>query len=217
MAMRNIGSHFSSSLQEKYEFYDCNFAYDILRVSHKAELKEIEAALDNAGLVFNDVIARGGNKSPVVKKYDNQFYSIVNPEEPWHETQITADLSVQMKMSGIRIPVVNVINNYLSGYKIDYFKNSVAVDLEWNSKDQTFDRDLMAYRAYYEHKIIDVGIVITRNEQLKDLWKDAARTKKKSGASTTWIGKLTDRLESDRAGKCPILVVAIKPTCITGY
>src|SRR3546814_4372321 len=29
---------------------------------------------------------------------------------------------------------------YLDGHKIDYVKGKVAFDLEWNSKDQTFDR-----------------------------------------------------------------------------
>jgi hypothetical protein len=30
--------------------------------------------------------------------------------------------------------------NVLDGHKVDYVKNRVAFDLEWNSKDQTFDR-----------------------------------------------------------------------------
>ncbi len=29
-------------------------------------------------------------------------------------------------------------------HKVDYLKGRVAFDLEWNSKDQTFDRDLFA-------------------------------------------------------------------------
>lgn len=217
MELRNVDNYFSESLQSKYEFYDCYFAYDILKVSHSSELKEFEEALENVGLEFNDVIAKGGNKSPIVKKFDSQFYSQVNPENPWHETKITADLYVTLKYAGVRKPELNVTNDYLSGYKLDYFKNRVAIDLEWNSKDQTFDRDLTAYRACFEHEQIDLGIIITRNEELKDLWKDAARIKKKSGASTTWIGKLIGRAKSDRAGRCPILVVAIKPSCIAGY
>lgn len=29
-----------------------------------------------------------------------------------------------------------------NGHNIDFLKGRVAFDLEWNSKDQTFDRDL---------------------------------------------------------------------------
>ncbi len=34
-----------------------------------------------------------------------------------------------------------MIENFIDGHKIDYVKGRVAFDLEWNSKDQTFDRD----------------------------------------------------------------------------
>ena len=37
-----------------------------------------------------------------------------------------------------------VLCGYLTGYRVDYFKNGIAVDIEWNSKDQTFARDLSA-------------------------------------------------------------------------
>lgn len=30
---------------------------------------------------------------------------------------------------------------------IDFLKGRIAFDLEWNSKDQTFDRDLLAMRT----------------------------------------------------------------------
>ncbi|MFI5102054.1 MAG: BglII/BstYI family type II restriction endonuclease [Terriglobales bacterium] len=29
-------------------------------------------------------------------------------------------------------------------------KGGVALDVEWNSKDQTFDRDLYAFRTFFE-------------------------------------------------------------------
>ncbi|MDR2880746.1 MAG: hypothetical protein LBV29_02440 [Azoarcus sp.] len=41
-------------------------------------------------------------------------------------------------------------------------KGRVAFDLEWNSKDQTFDRDLYALRAFHECGLISAGIMVTR-------------------------------------------------------
>lgn len=35
-----------------------------------------------------------------------------------------------------------MIKGYIDGHNIDFVKGKVAFDLEWNSKDQTFDRDL---------------------------------------------------------------------------
>ena len=94
-------------------------------------------------------------------------------------------------------------------------KGRIAVDIEWNSKDQTFDRDLFAMRTYYECDIISVGIIITRSESLNTVFKKLD-IMSKYGASTTWMGKLLPRLDSRRHGGCPILAVGITPKCITG-
>jgi hypothetical protein len=51
------------------------------------------------------------------------------------------------------------------------FEKRVAFDLEWNSKDQTFDRDLLAFRTYYDCDIVSTGIIITRCEELNDVFR----------------------------------------------
>ena len=51
-------------------------------------------------------------------------------------------------------------DKYLDGHKIDYVKEKVAFDLEWNSKDQTFDRDLYAFNAFFLSGAIDAGILL---------------------------------------------------------
>ena len=95
----------------------------------------------------------------------------------------------------------------------------VAFDLEWNSKDQTFDRDLLAMRTYFDCGLIDVGIIVTRARSLNDIFRQVNDEKgqplmKKYGASTTWIGKLIYRLDSRRNGGCPILAVGIGKECV---
>lgn len=67
--------------------------------------------------------------------------------------------------------------------------------------------------------MIDVGVIVTRSEELNDLFRDIADGDgrpilRKYGASTTWIGKLLYRLKSRRNGGCPILAIGIKRTCI---
>lgn len=87
------------------------------------------------------------------------------------------------------------------------------MDIEWNSKDQTFDRDLFAMRTYYDCDIISVGVIITRSESLNPLFKELG-IMPKYGASTTWMGKLIPRLDSRRHGGCPILAIGITPNCV---
>ena len=88
--------------------------------------------------------------------------------------------------------------------------------MEWNSKDQTFDRDLFAMRTYYECNIISVGLIITRSEELEDIFK-SLDINGKYGASTTWMGKLIPRLESRRHGGCPILAIGITKKCFDDW
>ena len=112
-----------------------------------------------------------------------------------------------------------IITGYIDGHNIDFVKNKVAFDLEWNSKDQTFDRDLLSMRTYFDCGLISVGIIVTRAEELNDIFKvvndDTGKSLiKKYGASTTWMGKLIYRLESRRNGGCPILAIGIKKACI---
>ena len=124
---------------------------------------------------------------------------------------------------------------FLDGHKVDYVKNRVAFDLEWNSKDQTFDRDLYAFSAFAQCGIIDVGVLVTRSSDLSSLIRELGPalkkngeierlsdgtprpTYKKYGASTTWMGKLLYRLNAGRNGACPVLALGIGPNCVTDW
>lgn len=44
--------------------------------------------------------------------------------------------------------------------------------MEWNSKDQTFDRDLLAMRTYFDCGLIEVGVIVTRSEELNQIFKN---------------------------------------------
>lgn len=95
-------------------------------------------------------------------------------------------------------------------------KNGVAFDLEWNSKDQTFDRDLYAFRTFFECQEIEVGVLMTRSADMNRAIA-ALNVSKKYGASTTWMGKLLYRLKSGRSGGCPVLAFGIKSNRVDGW
>lgn len=95
-------------------------------------------------------------------------------------------------------------------HKVDYVKGRVAFDLEWNSKDQTFDRDLYAFRAFFDYDAISLGILVTRSNKLDPIFRDLGLMHK-YGASTTHIGKLLGRLKAGRNGGCPVLAFGITP------
>ena len=82
-------------------------------------------------------------------------------------------------------------------------------------------------RTYYDCDLVRAGISLTRSAELNDIFKTIydydGKTRqwkpilRKYGASTTWMGKLTYRLDSRRNGGCPILAVGIRKPCITDW
>lgn len=204
-------------IQPKYEFFDYGHALEILHGSFHEEWKEIQAALRQLRLTLEDISKAGGNESPIPKKFDDVLYPY-----GWREIRISGDLIVkkyprqtaQRRGRFSSEPFeTETIKGYIDGHNIDFLKNKVAFDLEWNSKDQTFDRDLLAMRTYFDCGLIDVGVIVTRAEELNDIFKDIG-IMAKYGASTTWMGKLLYRLDSRRNGGCPILAIGIKKECI---
>ncbi|HTJ97184.1 MAG TPA: BglII/BstYI family type II restriction endonuclease [Rhodocyclaceae bacterium] len=182
-----------------YEIYDYKHAAAILANEFKAEFDELLAALRVFRLTTADITASGGNESNIPKIVSG----ILRPQG-WHEGKLHAE----MVLDGD--PVRS------DTHKIDYLKGRVAFDLEWNSKDQTFDRDLFAFRTFHEYGKISAGVLLTRSADLNRVF-EMLDVKNKYGASTTWMGKLLPRLDAGRGGGCPILVLGITSKLITDW
>lgn len=212
-------------LLEKFEFQSYGHALEILNGAFQTEWDEIQDSLERLMITTDELREAGGNETSIPKKFDDVLYPL-----GWREIRITGDLLVKMypRRSEQRGRFSNVpfdektIEGYIDGHNIDFIKDKVAFDLEWNSKDQTFDRDLLAMRTYFDCGLIDVGIIVTRSQELNDIFREIKDSNGKTliskyGASTTWMGKLEYRLKSRRNGGCPILAVGIKKVCIEGY
>ena len=100
-------------------------------------------------ITTDDLRESGGNETKIPKKFDDVLYP-----RGWREIRISGDLHIkfyprQAEQRGrlSQEPFEEkVIPGYIDGHNIDFLKNRIAFDLEWNSKDQTFDRDLLAMR-----------------------------------------------------------------------
>ena len=208
------------SLQDRFEFYSFGHAATILQESFPTEWMQLQDCLNHLSISIDDIRKGGGNESSIPKKFDNELYP-----KGWREIRITGDLLVKMfpRKNALRRGKFadepsdeRIIKGYIDGHNIDFIKNKVAFDLEWNSKDQTFDRDLLAMRTYFDCGLIDVGVIVTRAEELNEIFKEVGILSK-YGASTTWMGKLLYRLDSRRNSGCPILAIGIRKRCLEGY
>jgi CRISPR-associated protein Csd2 len=187
-------------IQELYEVHDFKHASTILAKDFPTEFEEICTALRRFRFSVNVILASGGNESQIPKL----FSDILRPMG-WNEKNLEAKLEV-FEIKGKSRELKSSINH--GSHLVDYLKHRVAFDLEWNSKDQTFDRDLYAFRAFFEYNAISVGVLVTRSNELDPLFKELG-IHHKYGASTTHMGKLLPRLEAGRNGGCPVLVFGI--------
>ena len=209
--MKRLDKFFPEDILEYYEIYNYYHAAEILSTAYPDEFHDLIDVLRNVDISIEDILQAGGNESAIPPKFKQVLFP-----KGWAETRVHGDLNIELTIrSGEGQNKSIILPDYVNGYNIDFFKNRIALDTEWNSKDQTFDRDLMAMRTYYEFDIIALGIIITRGTELKTFPKHYKLNK--YGASTTWMGKLTYRLDSRRSGGCPMLAIGITPKCIRGY
>jgi CRISPR-associated protein Csd2 len=182
-----------------YEIHDFHHAACILTNEFPQEFEEILAALRSFRITTEDIAVAGGNESNIPKIISRSLRPL-----KWKEEKLKSELVVDGK--SIRE----------DSHKVDYVKGRVAFDLEWNSKDQTFDRDLFAFRSFHENGKISLGILLTRSAELNPVFNSIGK-KAKFGASTTWMGKLLPRIEAGRGGGCPILVFGITPQLVADW
>jgi hypothetical protein len=143
-------------LCEKYDVVSYRNAAVILAETRRDEFKEILETLRSFSITTRMIRTAGGNQSEMPRLFSGKLTPL-----GWHETSISADLDIRLSWreevrktrngKAVFGPKERQIRRlkYLDGHKIDFVKEKVAFDLEWNSKDQTFDRDLYAMNAFF--------------------------------------------------------------------
>ena len=183
---------FPDFIRTHYELFETNHASAILERDFPKEWQDLVGVLRQFRFRQGDVVQRGGSKSPIAKALDSQFYA-----RGWKEQ------SFQTKV------VVDAEEHESPTHKVDCYKNHVAVEIEWNNKDPFYDRDLNNFRLLFELRVISVGVLITRADELQQIFV-ALRRGDSFGASTTHMGKLLPRLKGRGGGGCPVLAFGIR-------
>lgn len=234
-----VESRIPQDIRDRYEIHSYRSAALILSENHPEAFADLLIALREFSITTDMIRRAGGNESQIPKLFSN----MLRPRG-WHETSIQGDLlvTISWRESGegtgkTTVKKTRTMNfeRYLDGHQIDYVKDGVAFDLEWNSKDQTFDRDLYAFSAFAHTGVIDVAVLVTRSAGLNPVFRQLGESldrngnkelkktgeprmiHEKFGASTTWMGKLLYRLNAGRNGGCPVLTIGIGPKCIKDW
>lgn len=179
------------SVQEKFEIRETHHAAAILRVDFDAEWDDLMGLLAQFRLRRSQIMTPGGRKSPIALSIDSFFY-----ERGWAEH----NFAIEVKADGL--------TTLAPTHHVDYFRNRVAIETEWNNKDPFFDRDLTTFRLLFDLNVLSVGIIITRASELQQIFVQLGRGES-FGQSTTHMGKLIPKLSNRASGGCPVLAFGI--------
>ncbi len=179
------------SIRDDYEVREWKHACAILNRDFPKERVDIVELLKQFRLRKSWITQGGGRKSLVAASIDQYLYDL-----GWEEKAF----STKMVVDGVTVDTPT--------HKVDCFRNRVALEVEWNNKDPFYDRDLNNFRLLFELRAISVGLIITRCDELQDIFDSVGRGSS-YGSSTTHMSKLLPRIDGGGGGGCPMLVFGI--------
>ncbi len=182
---------FPEDIIKKYELHEWKHACAILKNDFPDEWKDLLNMLRAFRLKKSWITSGGGNKSMLAKWIDDFM-----GKRGWQEKQFNTSVIVD--------------ENHMDSptHKIDCYKNRVAIELEWNNKDPFYDRDLNNFRLLFDLRAISVGIIITRCDELQNIFNELGRGSS-YGNSTTHMSKLLPRIEGGSGAGCPLIVIGM--------
>jgi hypothetical protein len=163
----------------------------IMHTDFRAEWDDLIAALEQLRLPRSQILAPGGRKSPISVGINGFFY-----QRGWAERKF----NIEVLVDGER--------TLSPTHHVDYFRNRIAIETEWNNKDPFYDRDLTTFRLLFDLNVLSAGIIITRADDLQGIF-DALGKGNSYGQSTTHMSRLTPRMHNRASGGCPVLAVGM--------
>jgi Restriction endonuclease BglII len=183
---------FPKFIRENYSVHEWRHASAVLRTDFRAEWNDIVAVLTEFRVRKSHIIVGGGGRTQLSTSIDRAFKARGWAERKF-ETQIRVDQNVYDSPT----------------HKVDCFKNGIGLELEWNNKTEFYDRDLNNFRLLFDLRALNVGVILTRCDELQEIFDSLGRGSS-YGSTTTILSKLLRKMEGGSGGGCPVLVFGIK-------
>jgi hypothetical protein len=219
----NLPSVLPKKARKRWTFLESNSAAAVIQAVCPQEWRDIVSVLSTYELNAKCLLTPGGNRGIIAEQIDAEFV-----KRGWREARL--DLETKGILFGKdKIKITELPPIYQEGYLVDNFKNRIVLDVEWNAKDGNLDRDLAAYRSWYDAGVISAGVIITKDripirDLTRKLWADHLKTlppkqqKQRipvdlSTSTVTSFDKAEIRVRRGVMGSCPILIIgAIEAT-----
>lgn len=215
------------SIRERYEWLEIGNAASILNAVAPEEFDDLLRVLHEFVLTPNEWLVKGGNKGDIAANLDRRFRRL-----GWKETRIDTEIRgyfyTDFMRSGrdyVAQTEREVPSVYSEGFRVDNHKGRMIVDIEWNAKDGNLDRDLAAYRSWYEYGLIDGAVIITKDrlpllKLARHIWDEYQSTLPMEErvrklpidlhtSTVTAFDKAEIRVKRGGAGNCPVIIIGV--------
>jgi hypothetical protein len=146
------------SVTDKFEVAEKHHASSILASDFPNEWLDLTGLLAQFTLKRSQIMQPGGRKSTISLTIDEYFY-----QRGWLEHEFKIEVAA------------DGITTLAPTHHVDYFRNRIAVETEWNNKDPFYDRDLTTFRLLFELNVLSVGVMITRASELQEIFNGLGR------------------------------------------
>ena len=160
------------SVRDRFSFFEVRNACGVLAAVARDEWMDIIDVLDDFSFSANLLLRAGGNNSAMADRLSGELR-----ERGWAECKYVVKREGYIEYRERWRAIEVLPHSETPSYWVDNRKGRVLVDVEWNAKDGNLDRDLAAYRAWYEDGLIDGAVIITKDrpsllDLACDLWAD---------------------------------------------
>lgn len=193
----------SYGFPEGYTVRNINYGVEVLRAAFPDHFASVCRALDAWDLTRADIEKKGGNLSEPSKKFVQAFNV-----EGWEEKEFELETRLQ------GVPTI------ARTHTLDLFKDGpdpaeplpgIGIELEWNNKDEFFDRDLINFEALHRARGLAVGLLVTRGATLQAALVSRGYTwRQRFGSRSTHWDKLSPRLDLGRGGRTPLIAIGVE-------
>lgn len=204
---RTFESALPATILARYEFVETRSAARILQATNPEAYDDLVRVLGEFALDPTVDMLAGGNESRTAHRLNFAFR-----ERGWDEATYRVKVSGELVLRKAGSPIVALTQETEpASYNVDNVKGRVALDVEWHAKDGNLDRDIAAYRSFYDAGLIDCAVIVTMQRESLRAWALSLdpESKKFSTSTTTNLTKAVPKLDRGDGGGCPILLAAI--------
>lgn len=155
---RSTRSIFPPHLQDRYSFHSYRGAAVVLKEFFPNEFERLVRALSIYRTRAFDICMPGGSEGRSTKVFKK-----IAKRCGYRDEVTLRTLSAWRASSHGATFLEWRSGNDDHTHKVDFWSDRVSVDFEWNSKDQTYDRDLLAIRSFYDVGAVSLGVIVTRD------------------------------------------------------